>query len=65
MSQPIPRFIRRLMPNATEAAQQEATDNFQQYIKIVLRIYERIVRERSTDSPESRFHDRVVNTPET
>jgi hypothetical protein len=53
------------MLNATEAAQQEATDNFQQYMKIVLRIYERVVRERSADSPESRFRDRVENTPET
>jgi hypothetical protein len=37
----VPKFIRRIMPNATDAQLREATDNFKQYMAIALRIYMR------------------------
>jgi hypothetical protein len=48
----IPRFIRRVMPTATDAELQEAADTFREYMAIVLRIYERVKQEHAgTDSP--------------
>ena len=46
------------MPRANDAEHQQATENFRRYMKAVLRIYERIVRE-GLDSPNSEFHDTV------
>jgi hypothetical protein len=44
----IPLFIRRVMPNATEAQLCEATETFKRYMKIIIAIHERI----ETDSHE-------------
>jgi hypothetical protein len=43
--QPVPMFIRSLMPEATEAELQRAADNFREYLAVVIRIYERLKRE--------------------
>lgn len=43
----IPSFIRRCMPNATEAELAEASETFKRYIAIVIRIHERKERERA------------------
>jgi len=59
--EPIPKFIRRLMPSASLSEQQKAAENFRVYMKVVLRIYERILREAG-DSRESEFRDRVGDT---
>jgi hypothetical protein len=48
----VPKFIRRLMPQATEAELQEATETFKQYMAVALRIYTRLKRE-ARDSPDS------------
>jgi hypothetical protein len=45
----IPLFIRRIMPDATEAELLEATETFMRYMEIVIRIHERMERE-STES---------------
>jgi hypothetical protein len=58
----VPKFVRRLMPTATEAEHHEATQNFKEYLAVVWRMYERIKRERVTaDSPKSETHARVGN----
>ena len=50
----VPKFISRLMPQASEAELLSAADVFRQYIAIVLRIHTRLQREaQSTDSHES------------
>jgi hypothetical protein len=52
-NQPVPRFIRRLMPTASEDELRKATDNFARYMAVVRRIYERITLERfEADSSE-------------
>jgi hypothetical protein len=48
--QPIPLFIRRVMPSATEPELREATETFIRYMKIVIGIHERI----EGDSPTAR-----------
>jgi len=42
----VPKFIRRLLPSASEEELHEATENFKQYMAVVRRIYERITLER-------------------
>jgi hypothetical protein len=42
----VPKFIRRLMPSASEEELHEATENFKQYMAVVRGIYERIALER-------------------
>jgi hypothetical protein len=50
----IPKFIRRLMPRATESQLKDATDTFREYVAIVLRICTRLQHEaQSADSRES------------
>ena len=50
----IPKFIRRAMPDASEAELLEATATFKEYMAVVLRIYQRIHREASdSDSHDS------------
>jgi hypothetical protein len=55
-NQPVPRFIRRLMPHASEEELQAATDTFLQYMALTRRIYERVTLERaeldSSDMPD-------------
>lgn len=41
----IPKFIRRLMPTASEVELREATETFKQYLAVVRRIYERVTLE--------------------
>ena len=41
----IPAFIRRVMPHATEAELLEATHNVLEYMKVVMRIVERLAEE--------------------
>jgi hypothetical protein len=58
----IPLFIRRVMPDATEAALQEATETFMRYMRIVIGIHERIEREKAAcDSHESDSCARVAS----
>jgi hypothetical protein len=54
----IPKFIRRLMPHATENELREATDRFRQYMGVIQRIYERAVETREADSREIRIQGR-------
>jgi hypothetical protein len=50
----IPKFIRRVMPGATDVELQEATETLKQCMAVALRIYTRTKREeRGTDSPEA------------
>ena len=56
---PIPKFIRRLMPSATERERVGATESFMQYMQIVERMHERIMQEAKPDSSESEFCGRV------
>lgn len=58
----IPKFVRRVMPNATETEVREATATFDEYMSIVWEIFQRIKREQTEgDSPNSelcgRFND--------
>lgn len=55
----VPKLIRRLMPSATPSEQQQAAENFREYMRVLLRIYERIVRDSGADSLESEIRDRV------
>jgi hypothetical protein len=56
----IPKFIRRLMPAASDEEMQEATETFKQYMTVVRRIYERITLERiELDSSDRQSCDRV------
>ncbi len=49
----IPAFIRKLMPHASDEELSRAADNFRGYIALVLRIHERIKREKDEhDSPD-------------
>lgn len=50
----IPKFIRRVMPGATEGQLRQATETFKQYMAAVLRIHDRLEREAmEKDSPKS------------
>ncbi len=51
---PVPKFIRRLMPSASEEELQAATETFLQYMGLVRRIYERITLERMEADSASR-----------
>jgi hypothetical protein len=55
----VPQFIRRVMPNATEAELLEATVNFDEYMAVAWEIFDRIKRQRGDrDSPNSGVCDR-------
>lgn len=56
----IPKFIRRVMPKATEAELCEATATFDEYMAVVWEIFQRIKHEhQESDSPKLGFSDRV------
>ena len=56
----VPKFIRRIMPNATEAELLEATATFDEYMVVVWEIFQRIKREQQkADSPKLVVRDRV------
>ena len=56
----IPAFIRKLMPTASEAELEEATENVKRYLAVVLRMYERLKREASeSDSTSLRGDSRI------
>lgn len=58
----IPTFIRNLMPHASEAELEEATENMKRYLAVVLRIYERLKREASEgDSTDLESGSRILN----
>lgn len=54
---PIPEFIRRRCPGATEAELREAYDRFRVYLELAYRIYERCNARRDSHDPVS--FDRV------
>jgi len=58
----IPKFIRRVMPKASETELREATETFNEYMAVVWDIFLRIKRE-STDDDSANFGvcDRVDN----
>lgn len=41
----IPKFVRRVMPGASEVELRKATEALKQYMVVVLRIHERLERE--------------------
>lgn len=47
----IPKFIRRLMPNATDDELLEATNNFKAYLAVVIRLSDEV--SRKTTAPDS------------
>ena len=50
---PIPNFIRRLMPGATDAELYAAAENYERYLRTVRRIIERTKQQQSqVDSPD-------------
>lgn len=58
----VPKFIRRVMPRATEAELREATATFDEYMAVVWEIFQRIKREQQeTDSPQLGVCGRVKN----
>lgn len=58
----IPTFIRNLMPHATDAELEEATENVKRYLAVALRIYERLKRESTErDSTELEGGSRIPN----
>lgn len=60
----IPKFIRRVMPTASDAELYDATECFKQYVAVVMRIYDRTKRERAvSDSQDSESHGRIANDP--
>lgn len=53
-TEPVPNFISRLMPEASEAELLCAAETFRHYMAVVLRIHTRLQREaQSADSRES------------
>ncbi len=51
---PVPDFIRKLCPHLNEEKLQEATENVREYLKVCLRIYERLQEEKKTgEEPQS------------
>ena len=58
----IPKFIRRVMPAASEAALREATATVDEYMAVVWDIFQRIKREKEdSDSLKLGVCDRVNN----
>ncbi len=58
----IPKFIRRVMPKASETELREATATFDEYMAVVWDIFQRINREQAgSDSPNFGVCDRVDN----
>jgi hypothetical protein len=58
----VPKFIRRVMPQATEPELREATATFDEYMAVVWEIFQRVNRERqAVDSPKSGVCDRFDN----
>jgi len=58
----IPKFIRRVMPKASETELREATETFNEYMAVVWDIFQRIKRKQADrDSPNSGVRDRVDN----
>jgi len=55
----VPKFLRRVMPEATESELREATATFDEYMAVVWEIFQRIERETTDDSPQLRVCDRV------
>ena len=49
-AEPIPKFVRRVMPEASERELRDATEALEQYMAAVLRIHERLAREAQADS---------------
>jgi hypothetical protein len=49
----IPMFIRRLMPEATEAQLREATETFLRYMAVVIRIHERSIVDNDSQETAS------------
>ena len=59
----VPKFIRRVMPVASEEQLREATANFDEYMAVIWEIFERIKRDQAaTDSPKSKSRDRFDDT---
>jgi hypothetical protein len=56
----IPAFIRDLMPNATEAELEQAAGNFREYLAVVIRIHERLMREAA--ATDSTNHDYALDS---
>jgi hypothetical protein len=55
----VPKFIRRVMSQATESELQEATVTFDEYMEVVWEIFQRVKREQQDDdSPKSGICDR-------
>jgi len=50
MGDHIPQFIREVMPDADEAAQQAALENVRAYLRAVERIHQRLMTEAGGDS---------------
>ena len=44
----IPKFILRVMPNASESELLEATEAFRQYVAIIVRLYTRLRQEEES-----------------
>jgi hypothetical protein len=58
----IPSFIRRVMPDASDAELREATATLDEYMAVVWEIFQRIKREKAEiDSHKSGVCDRVDN----
>lgn len=56
----IPKFIRRLMPSASDMELREATETFERYMGVVLRMHQRLKHEvGQRDSLHSGIRDRV------
>ncbi len=61
----VPKFIRRVMPTASEAELREATATFDEYMAVVWEIFQRINREQAdSDSPTSEVCGRFKDTAE-
>jgi len=55
----VPKFVRALMPESTERELQEATAALREYLAAVLRVHDRISRERTpVDSEKPLLSDR-------
>jgi hypothetical protein len=53
-------LVRKLYPNGTESELREAQQAFSDYVAVVLRIFDRLEREKQQgDSSKSEEHDRV------
>ncbi len=57
-----PPFIKALLKDATEAELAEATENVARYLAAVMRIYERLRMQETSDSLESPPSGRVEGT---